>query len=115
MAAVTRSSKFAAGKATEHVKDLHVVDAAAARAPRPTKTRVTEPYMTVYEKARMLGARALQLSLDSPPLVDVGDETDPLIMAEMELAARKLPVVVRRYLPDGSHEDWAATELEPPQ
>lgn len=44
-------------------------------------------------------------------MVDVKDETDPLKIAMMELQENKIPIVVRRYLPDGSYEDWAANEL----
>lgn len=50
-------------------------------------------------------------SMNAPPLVDVKDETDPLRIAMRELKENKIPIVVRRYLPDGSFEDWKATEL----
>lgn len=50
-------------------------------------------------------------SMNAPPMVDVKDETDPLKIAMMELQENKIPIVVRRYLPDGSFEDWAASEL----
>jgi DNA-directed RNA polymerases I, II, and III subunit RPABC2 len=70
--------------------------------------------MTKYEKARILGTRALQLSMNAPPMVDVpAGETDPLKIAMLELNERKIPIIVRRYLPDGSYEDWAASELIP--
>lgn len=49
--------------------------------------------------------------MNAPPMVDVKDETDPLKIAMMELQENKIPIVVRRYLPDGSFEDWAASEL----
>jgi DNA-directed RNA polymerase I, II, and III subunit RPABC2 len=67
--------------------------------------------MTKYERARILGTRALQLSMNAPPLVDIKDEIDPLRIAQMELAENKVPIVVRRHLPDGSYEDWACWEL----
>ena len=38
-------------------------------------------------------------------------ETDPLQIAQKELRERKIPIVIRRYLPDGSYEDWAIDEL----
>jgi DNA-directed RNA polymerase I, II, and III subunit RPABC2 len=76
--------------------------------------RITTRYMTKYEKARILGTRALQLSMNAPPMVDVpAGETDPLKIAMLELNERKIPIIVRRYLPDGSYEDWAASELIP--
>ncbi|CQB90131.1 DNA-directed RNA polymerase subunit K [Chlamydia trachomatis] len=67
--------------------------------------------MTKYERARILGTRALQISLNAPVLVDIEGETDPLQIAMKELAQRKIPLVIRRYLPDGSYEDWGCDEL----
>lgn len=63
--------------------------------------RTTTPYMTKYERARVLGTRALQISNNAPVLVDVEGETDPLQIAIKELREKKIPLVVRRYLPDG--------------
>lgn len=77
----------------------------------PKEDRTTTPYMTKYEKARILGTRALQISLNAPVLVDIEGETDPLQIAMKELSQRKIPLVVRRYLPDGSYEDWGCDEL----
>ena len=67
--------------------------------------------MTKYERARILGTRALQISLNAPVLVDIEGETDPLQIAMKELSQRKIPLVIRRYLPDGSYEDWGCDEL----
>jgi len=73
--------------------------------------RITTPYMTKYERARVLGTRALQISMGAPVLVDVESETDPLQIALKELREKKIPLVVRRYLPDGFYEDWTCEEL----
>ncbi|EPX71994.1 DNA-directed RNA polymerase I [Schizosaccharomyces octosporus yFS286] len=73
--------------------------------------RTTTPYMTKYERARILGTRALQISMNAPVLVDLEGETDPLQIAMKELAQKKIPLLVRRYLPDGSYEDWSVSEL----
>jgi len=67
--------------------------------------------MTKYERARVLGTRALQISMNAPPLVDIEGETDPLRIAMKEFNQKKIPLVVRRYLPDGSFEDWTCEEL----
>ncbi|KAK5110948.1 subunit common to RNA polymerases I, II, and III [Meristemomyces frigidus] len=77
----------------------------------PTEKRTTTPYMTKYERARVLGTRALQISMNAPVLVDVEGETDPLQIAIKELREKKVPLVVRRYLPDGWYEDWTCEEL----
>ena len=73
--------------------------------------RITTPYMTKYERARILGTRALQISMNAPVMVELEGETDPLQIALKELRQRKIPITVRRFLPDGSYEDWNVDEL----
>lgn len=73
--------------------------------------RITTRYLTKFERARVLGTRALQISMNAPVMVDLDGETDPLKIAEKELRERKIPIIIRRYLPDGSHEDWSVDEL----
>jgi len=73
--------------------------------------RITTRYMTKYERARVLGTRALQISMNAPVMVDIGNETDPLKIAMKELRERKIPMIIRRYLPDNSYEDWSLDEL----
>ena len=51
-------------------------------------------------------------SMNAPPMVEVNDETDPLKIAEKELAEKKIPLIIRRFLPDGSFEDWRVDELQ---
>ena len=75
------------------------------------QTRITTRYLTKYEKARVLGTRALQLSMNAPPMVEVEGETDPLEIAYKELRQKKIPFIIRRYLPDQSFEDWKLDEL----
>lgn len=64
-----------------------------------------------YERARVLGTRALQIAMCAPIMVELEGETDPLQIAMKELKARKIPLIIRRYLPDGSYEDWSIDEL----
>jgi len=73
--------------------------------------RITTQYLTKYERARVLGTRALQISMNAPVMVDLEGETDPLKIAQKELRERKIPIIIRRYLPDGSFEDWGIDEL----
>lgn len=76
----------------------------------PPDQRSTTPYMTKYEKARILGTRALQIrylyiprlhsdrySMNAPVLVDLEGETDPLQIANKELSQKKIPLIIRRY------------------
>eukprot|EP00088_Acartia_fossae_P021346 TRINITY_DN22810_c0_g1_i1.p1 TRINITY_DN22810_c0_g1~~TRINITY_DN22810_c0_g1_i1.p1 ORF type:complete len:134 (-),score=43.73 TRINITY_DN22810_c0_g1_i1:117-518(-) len=73
--------------------------------------RITTPYLTKYERARVLGTRALQIAMCAPVMVELEGETDPLQIAMKELKHQKIPIIIRRYMPDGSHEDWAIDEL----
>lgn len=79
--------------------------------PTPKDKRITTPYMTKYERARVLGTRALQIAMNAPIMVEIKNETDPLEIAKKELKAGKIPMIVRRYLPDGTYEDWSVDEL----
>ncbi|KAK8790929.1 hypothetical protein WA158_005560 [Blastocystis sp. Blastoise] len=78
---------------------------------KPQETRITTAYLTKYERARVLGTRALQLSMNAPPMVQINGETDPLAIANEELNQKKIPLIIRRYLPNGTHEDWRLDEL----
>lgn len=77
----------------------------------PKDKRITTKYMTKYERARVLGTRALQIAMCAPVMVELDGETDPLQIAMKELKQRKIPIIIRRYLPDHSYEDWGIDEL----
>lgn len=80
--------------------------------PAAKEERITTQYLTKYEKARVLGARALQISRNAPVMVDLEPgEWDPLEIAEKELHAKKIPFIIRRYLPNNTYEDWRVDEL----
>ncbi len=52
---------------------------------------------TRYERARIIGARALQISLNAPVLIDIPVEMkDPVIIATKEFTAGAIPITVRR-------------------
>jgi DNA-directed RNA polymerase subunit K len=62
--------------------------------------RESETY-TRFERARILGARALQVSLGAPILIDVPPElVDPVEIAEREFANGRIPITVRRTRAD---------------
>ena len=54
---------------------------------------------------------AMCYSMNAPVMVDIGSETDSLKIAMKELREKKIPIIIRRYLPDGSYEDWSLDEL----
>ena len=55
-----------------------------------------EKKLTRFERARILGARAIQISMGAKPLVDIGDSLDPIDIAYEELKAGVLPLDVIR-------------------
>lgn len=61
----------------------------------------TSIYLNKYEFAKVLGTIALNLSLDTKNTSDV----DHLQMARDILIKQEIPIVIRRYLPDGNFED----------
>ncbi|MBS7621293.1 DNA-directed RNA polymerase subunit K [Candidatus Bathyarchaeota archaeon] len=64
------------------------------------------PRLTRFEKARVVGARALQISMGAPILVDVPEGySSPIDIALKELEAGILPITIRRTLPDGTYQD----------
>ena len=95
-------------------KDSQIIESGAGGGNAITgEARTTTPFLTKYEKARVIGARALQISKNAPILVNVNqDECDPILIAEKELREHKIPFIIRRFLPDGSYEDWAVKDLK---
>jgi DNA-directed RNA polymerase I, II, and III subunit RPABC2 len=73
----------------------------------------TIPYLTKYEKARVIGVRAKQINMGAQIFIDV-DPTiiDGAIIAEKELLQRKMPFIIRRPLPGGGSEYWNLSDLE---
>ena len=57
--------------------------------------------ITKFEKTRILGLRATQISNGSKPMVDVGNLMDPLKIAEKEYYSGKIPISIIRTLPNG--------------
>jgi DNA-directed RNA polymerase subunit K/omega len=57
--------------------------------------------LTKYEKARIIGARALQLSMGAPPLIRISEDMqDPIVIAIRELEKGVIPITVRRRMPE---------------
>jgi len=71
----------------------------------------TSNIMTKYEKARLLGLRAQQISNGSPLMIDANGEIDPLKLALLELRARKFPLKIERSLPDNKKEIWEIEDM----
>jgi DNA-directed RNA polymerase I, II, and III subunit RPABC2 len=69
-------------------------------------------FLTRYEKARITGARALQLSYGAPILIEKPrNMIDPIKIALLELRAGILPLTIRRELPSGEFQDIPISKL----
>jgi DNA-directed RNA polymerase I, II, and III subunit RPABC2 len=69
-------------------------------------------FLTRYEKARIVGARALQISFGAPILVEKPKNLiDPIKIAQLELKSAILPLTIRRELPDGAYQDIPINRL----
>jgi len=77
------------------------------------ETARTRKQLTKYELTRIIGVRAQQIESGAKPLVDIGDERDPIKIAKMELDAKVIPILIRRYIP-GKDPHAPATEIVSP-
>ena len=73
----------------------------------------TNPFLTKYERARILGQRAKQIETGATPFVKVPENIiDGYLIAEMELQQGRIPFIIRRPLPNGGSEYWKIGDLE---
>jgi DNA-directed RNA polymerase I, II, and III subunit RPABC2 len=73
----------------------------------------TIPYLTKYEKARILGLRAKQINSGASVFVSVPEKViDGYLIAELELQEKRIPFIIRRPLPNGGSEYWSIKDLE---
>lgn len=119
--------KFSHHINTNHLEKLHpgiqscnndeVV--ALSRVVRDAKGRIcdpmhtTAPFLTKYERARIVGARAEQLDRGAVPMIKLDPEIiNGRVIAQMELEQKKIPFVLARPLPNGKTEYWRIEDLE---
>jgi DNA-directed RNA polymerase subunit K/omega len=73
----------------------------------------TIPFLTKYEKTRILGQRAKQIESGSLPFVKLPENIiDGYVIAELELQHKKIPFIIRRPIPGGAFEYWNVKDLE---
>jgi DNA-directed RNA polymerase I, II, and III subunit RPABC2 len=73
----------------------------------------TIPFLTKYEKSRILGQRTKQIDLGSEIFVDIPEHIiDSYTIAEMELKEKKIPFIIRRPIVNGTFEYWKVSDLE---
>ncbi len=72
----------------------------------------TYPFLTLYERTKIIGLRANQLSQGSKPFIQVPEYvTDVKDIARLELEQKRLPFIIKRPLPNGTFEYWRLTDL----
>jgi DNA-directed RNA polymerase subunit K/omega len=73
----------------------------------------TIPFITRYEKARILGERAKQINSGAKPFVDLEPNViDGYVIALKEFEEKKIPFIIKRPLPNGGVEYWRFEDLE---
>jgi DNA-directed RNA polymerase I, II, and III subunit RPABC2 len=73
----------------------------------------TLPYLTKYERARVLGQRAKQINAGAKAFVKVHENIiDGYLIADLELSQKRIPFIIRRPIPGGACEYWKLKDLE---
>jgi len=73
----------------------------------------TIPFLTKYERTRILGQRAKQLNSGAKAFIKVPENViDGYLIAELELAEKRIPFIIRRPIPGGGCEYWSLRDLE---
>ena len=77
--------------------------------------RITKPFLTTFERVRLICDRAKQLSLGAKPMIKmIGSDKpkNPKEIAKLELESGVMPLIVERVLPNGKKEQWKVSELK---
>ena len=75
-------------------------------------SHTTYPFLTLYEKTKIIGLRASQLAQGAVPFIkDVEEFTNVYDIAMAELEAKRLPYIIKRPLPSGQFEYWRLADL----
>jgi len=102
----------------ETMKNRQIITQSADHEPAEIKNTTDTittgpPTLTRFEKARIMGSRALQLSLGAPPFIDFSKNiTTSLEIAMEELHQRVIPIVIRRTLPNGDYQNIPIEQFE---
>jgi DNA-directed RNA polymerase subunit K/omega len=70
------------------------------------------PFLSIYEKTKILGMRTNQLAQGARPYIQVPEHiTDIQEIAKMELEQRRLPIIIKRFIPDGTFDRFRLSDL----
>jgi len=98
-------------KKIEIIKDRDIIEVDPPHEPEEYpvekgKITIGPPTLTRFEKARIMGSRALQLSLGAPPFITIPQTANTsLDIAMLELEKRVIPIIIRRVLPNRDYQN----------
>jgi DNA-directed RNA polymerase I, II, and III subunit RPABC2 len=111
--------KYIASHHPECLSFNHEETETMSRVVRDENGRIVDPYhktlpfLTKYEKTRILGIRTKQLNEGAKPYIDVNATIiDGYIIAQLEMEHKRLPFIIRRPIPNGGSELWKLQDLE---
>ena len=105
-------------RAVEVIKNRKIITESTDHEPIEIKNSTNAintgpPTLTRFEKARIMGSRALQLSLGAPPFIDFSKNiSTSLEIAMEELHQKVIPIVIRRTLPNGDYQNIPIEQFE---
>lgn len=76
------------------------------------KKKKTVPFLNKFEKARLIGVRIQQLSSGAEPKINTEGLNSINEIVEEELKQRKIPLIIKRNLPNGDSEEWKLEEFQ---
>lgn len=84
----------------------------SSREGAPDSNHRSQPWISQFERTKILGFRANQLAQGAKPYVPVPKHVVTTIeIARLELKERRLPFIISRVLPDGTFEFWRLSDL----
>ena len=78
-----------------------------------SKEKRTSPFLSKYERTKIIGVRMQQLAEGAKPVIDITAlrVVNPRTIAMAEFVEKCIPLMIRRYLPDNTYEDWRLSDL----
>jgi DNA-directed RNA polymerase I, II, and III subunit RPABC2 len=74
--------------------------------------RISEPRLTTYERIRILGIRAKQISMGAKVMIKYEGNLTSIELAKLELEHKMVPLLIKRPIGNGKYEIWKISELE---
>ena len=79
---------------------------------KPDEGHKSQPFLSTFERTKLIGFRANQISQGARPYILVPESvTSTVEIAKMELEQRRLPFIIKRPMPDGTFEYWRLSDL----